>query len=71
MIIKQVQERPEEGQYVAIWSYGGKIWSNAFREENGRRMMYYEEEDDFFPANFNPESVSPEVIYFILEEGGN
>lgn len=53
-------EMPEEGQFVAMWSYGGVVWSDTFKIEfiDGQRVMYkYNnaidafQKDSWFPNN--------------------
>lgn len=42
----QVDEMPISGQFVAVWVYGGKVWSDAYRwgEEGLERYMSLPEE---------------------------
>ncbi|AFP33668.1 hypothetical protein POP72_005 [Pectobacterium phage POP72] len=31
---------PEEGQFVALWKFGGHLWSRVMRWQNGELYQY-------------------------------
>ena len=38
--MKQVDEMPTSGQFVAVWSYGEKIWSEVYMWKDGDIYAY-------------------------------
>jgi hypothetical protein len=67
----QVSAKPTEGQFVAVWMYGGNPWSGTFKWIDGILMEYVEEPDGFvthlgtgndhYFDNYNP-------IFYIAQE---
>lgn len=35
-----VNEMPKSGQFVAVWEYGGSIWSDTFCWEDDKLLCY-------------------------------
>ena len=74
--MKFVDEMPEEGQFVAVWTYCGELWSHDFRiVEDGSMEVYieFDEEgenvDDFVPCYFSfPTDKQINIKYIIKEE---
>ena len=68
--MKQVDEMPTSGQFVAVWQYNGKIWSGVYINR-GEWIDVYLIEDDDFERN-NAETVKNHLEkqsakYFIAE----
>ena len=38
--MKEVQDLPEEGQFVVVWEYNNKIWSGTFKWKNENLFIY-------------------------------
>jgi hypothetical protein len=38
---------PEEGQFVAIWTVGGKVWSSTFKWKSSELYVYDPDSDAF------------------------
>lgn len=46
-MLKEVEKQPEEGQFVVVWEFGGRVWSGVFRiETHGDRQALSSFEDD-------------------------
>ena len=45
--MKEVQDLPEEGQFVVVWEYNNKIWSDTFKREGEIILNYNGVEDKF------------------------
>ena len=43
---KILTERPQEGQFIEIWRFQDKIWSNVFRWVGEELLMYDDETQD-------------------------
>lgn len=43
----EVLEAPKSGQFVAMWTYNGKIWSGTYQYINGELYKYDDECDEF------------------------
>lgn len=39
-----VKEMPTTGQFVAVWEYGGNIWSNTFCWDEWKLLCYVSDE---------------------------
>ena len=51
--MKQVDEMPTSGQFVAVWSgLDGKIWSDTLRWIDGKIYSYEEFNDEGLNHNF-------------------
>ena len=48
--MNEVSEMPKEGQFVAVWIYRGKIWSDTFRWKSGKLFKFENDQDEFFPV---------------------
>jgi len=61
---------PIEGQFIAVWQYGGDIWASVIRWDNGVLYMFLP-----MPGAFTP--LSPDhplfnhSIHFIVQEEGD
>jgi hypothetical protein len=33
--MRELSEMPEEGQFVVVWEFGGRIWSDTFLVSDG------------------------------------
>lgn len=53
--MNEVSEMPKEGQFVAVWIYRGKIWSDTFRWKLGN-LYYFENDHDSFCSYWNEQS---------------
>ena len=65
--MKQVQEMPKEGQFVAVYSGGTKeIWSDTFKWKEGKLLIY---RDFGFHIEADPtwDHLSEDVIFYIKE----
>lgn len=47
---KETDIMPTEGQFVAVYEYGGKIWSDILKWEDGKLLEYFEKENTFEPV---------------------
>ena len=45
--MKEVNEIPKEGQFVAMWNFRGNIWSGVFRIEDGEIFEFNDNENEF------------------------
>ena len=45
--MKQVDEMPTSGQFVAVWEYNGNIWSGVYINQGEWIDVYLIEDDDF------------------------
>lgn len=45
--MRTVKERPESGQFVAVWEYGGEIWGQTSKVINGELYTYNSKRDKF------------------------
>lgn len=45
--MKEVNEIPKEGQFIAIWSFRGNVWSGVFRIEDEKIFEYNDNENEF------------------------
>lgn len=43
--MKQVDEMPKQGQFVAVWEYNGKMWSETYKWENEILYIYSSSKD--------------------------
>lgn len=63
-----LREMPEEGQFVAVWSYQDVVWSDTFRWIDGELTQYKEEDDDFHDVEGSHPLYSADSIQFIVFE---
>lgn len=67
---KQVDYKPTDRQFVAMWEYNGKIWSNTvcwIEEEEA--FLVWSEIDEMYDGYWTlSEYAESTVKYFILEE---
>lgn len=50
--MKQLKEMPEEGQFVAVWNFGGELWASSFKVEDDVVYEYGAGEDEWFQTAF-------------------
>lgn len=48
--MKQVNEMPAEGQFVAVWMFGDAVWSGIFENKDGVLFEYMNDADDSWEA---------------------
>lgn len=61
---------PKCGQFVAVWMYNGKVWSDTFKFENGSLRVYREDDDEFDDTDFDMfPFLNDENTLFITTEG--
>lgn len=53
--MNEVSEMPKEGQFVAVWIYRGKIWSDIFKWKDGK-LYYFDNEHDEFCSHWTEKS---------------
>jgi len=46
--MREVKNRPTSGQFVAVWQYNDKIWSDTYCYRKNELCMWNETKDDFF-----------------------
>lgn len=67
--MKITKEQPEEGQFVAMWVYGGNLWSENRKIVDGKVMFYLDScegneiEDEWVEAHVLPDV---EITYYQL-----
>ena len=67
--MKEVKEMPKDQQFVAMWEYNGKIWSDtvcwSYEEED---FLVWSNVDEFYKERFDlSEYAESTVKYFVLE----
>lgn len=45
--MKMTTTRPTSGEFIAIWEYGGSIWSDTFRWEGEELEIYDCSQDEW------------------------
>lgn len=45
--MKEVQEMPTKGQFVAMWEYDGVLWAHTYKWE-GKTLFRYDQGPDEF-----------------------
>lgn len=68
--MKIVNEEPTSGQFVAVWEYGGKIWSDVLLNENDKCKRYREGADTFEDYEKYLFKYSPKFIVLGEDAGG-
>lgn len=71
--MKQVKKIPQEGQFVAIWEYKGKLWSSTYKWQDGVLLAYSAGCDEFmYPLDVGAPSkqrlIELSATYFIAEQ---
>ncbi len=46
--VKQMPDKSFKGQFVGMWEFNNKIWSDTFRWIDRGYLEYYSDEDDDF-----------------------
>ena len=69
--MKQVDKRPTEGQWVEVWEYDGKMWSDTFKLINGVVHVNTDRHGEAFSVDYhyksNHEGGTNNYKYFIAE----
>lgn len=64
--MKMIKEMPKEGQFIVIWEYNNKLWSETYEWENNELYHYDSIEDEYIIINdlffiaFNPNYITKE-----------
>lgn len=67
--MKQVNTMPASGNFVAVWSHGGQVWSTSFHvDAEGYYTAYSEETDKFYDHAPNEVFFSKHNAVFFVEE---
>lgn len=63
----QVTKQPTEGQFIRVWEYDGKLWSDVVRIVDGQATVYNDESDDFDSDFVEVENMHgcPGVMYIV------
>ena len=66
-LMTPVNTMPEEGQFVAMWIYDNKIWSNTYKWIRDKIFFYCEESYTWNKTDNPPDTLPAETIkYFIV-----
>ena len=67
--MKQVDKRPTEGQFIAIWEYDGKSWAHTFKYIDGDLHFFDRDFGEWFYSSLTADEVfiDLDVTYFIAE----
>ena len=64
----KVSSQPSSGQFVRIWSYGGKVWSDTVRyTSEGNFETYNSSTSTWEIGSCFPDEVKAKMEYFIAE----
>ena len=65
--MKQVEDYPKEGQFVAVWQNNNGVWSGVFNHEDGVLHEYNSPEDswDSYHEPYFALGGNHSVIYFV------
>lgn len=63
-MINQTTQMPTEGQFIAIWEYDGKLWSNTCKAIRNEVFIYSNYLDNFYESLDIP-CEAKNVIYLI------
>lgn len=68
-MIKQVQTRPESGNFVAVWEHAGQVWSTSFHDVGGEILAYDENSNEYFDTGdaHTDDLERMQAIYFVVE----
>ena len=68
-MIKQVQTRPQEGNFVAVWEHAGQVWSTSFHAIDGTLLAYDENSNEYFYTGdaHTDDLERMQAIYFVVE----
>lgn len=66
--MKQVNEMPTEGQFVAMWEYNNKIWSDTFRWVDGSLKISSKDGEDWYEHQLYPGDICENAIFYIKSE---
>ena len=68
MKLKQVEEMPE-GEFIAIWEYGGHLWCDNMKKNGALIEVYQEYYDEFSSEGYEiNKSIYAEAIFLQLED---
>lgn len=67
--MKEVKEMPKDQQFVAMWEYDGKIWSDTVCWiEEKEYFLVWSDVDECYGERFDlSEDAESTVKYFVLE----
>lgn len=68
--MREVSEMPEEGQFVAVWEYNGRIWCDTYLVSDDSKYVstWTNEADDWGdaePVDCMPFDSNPSKFYVI------
>lgn len=68
-VYKPHKTMPTTGEFLAIWTFNDKVWSDKFKWDDGE-LMYYNAEEDFYSKESNgfPSQELENIIYVTFEE---
>lgn len=65
--MKKLTKMPTDGQFVAVWEYDGKIWSDVFKFKNGRLYQQDNITDRFTVLHNNNDGVISTGVFYIMD----
>lgn len=60
---KYSKEMPESGQFIRIWTYNGKIWSDTMKIEDGR--LFYDAGEEMYWVTESYSTDTLENVFYI------
>lgn len=66
--MRQVDEQPKSGSYLAVWEYGGKLWADTYMWNDNELLIYGSDKecpDDFVSYEGQSEGIE-NVKYFVI-----
>ena len=68
--MKEVNEMPENGQFVGVWEFNDHIWCDTYLIEYGVLYVRNSETDDFVDSPYSADWLAQEdnMKYFIYGE---
>lgn len=67
--MRQVKDMPLSGNFVAVWPFGGQVWSTSFHlDSEGYYTAYNEEEDRFYDQTPDEKFFRKHNAIFFVEE---
>ena len=62
--MKEVHDRPTEGQWVEMWEYLGLPWSITYRVQDGQLQKFDEADDAFYQTS---DDQLPGARFFVVD----
>nr|DAD80289.1 MAG TPA: hypothetical protein [Caudovirales sp. ctTqA28] len=59
---KLVNEQPTSGHFVAVWVFGGSVWSDTFEYIDGRLHRYCQDVDEEWCETGNNNAIPPQAV---------